>query len=85
MLRIIFSQKLKCLLTRMNLAFFFRAYRIGQGRNVRVFRLVCSGTIEENIYLRQVYKQVVCLMLGSLRNVILFLDVAGKGKDLKKD
>ena len=37
---------------------FVRAYRIGQGRDVRVFRLVCSGTIEENIYLRQVYKQV---------------------------
>ena len=37
---------------------FARAYRIGQGRDVRVFRLVCSGTIEENIYLRQVYKQV---------------------------
>ena len=25
---------------------------------MRVYRLVCSGTIEENIYLRQVYKQV---------------------------
>ncbi len=55
-----------------------RAYRIGQTRDVRVYRLVTagrkrssvllgsctinnegftSGTIEENIYLRQVYKQ----------------------------
>ncbi|XP_064606212.1 DNA excision repair protein ERCC-6-like 2 [Liolophura sinensis] len=34
-----------------------RAYRIGQRRNVQVFRLVSAGTIEENIYLRQVYKQ----------------------------
>ena len=35
-----------------------RAYRLGQSRDVKVYRLVCSGTIEENIYLRQLYKQV---------------------------
>ena len=35
-----------------------RAYRLGQGRDVRVYRLICSGTIEENVYLRQIYKQV---------------------------
>lgn len=34
-----------------------RAYRIGQTRDVRVFRLVSAGCIEEIIYLRQVYKQ----------------------------
>ena len=34
-----------------------RAYRIGQQRDVRVFRLVSAGCIEEVIYLRQVYKQ----------------------------
>ncbi|KAH9510325.1 DNA excision repair protein ERCC-6-like 2 [Bulinus truncatus] len=34
-----------------------RAYRIGQCRDVQVFRLVSAGTIEENIYLRQIYKQ----------------------------
>ncbi|XP_044166630.1 DNA excision repair protein ERCC-6-like 2 isoform X4 [Acropora millepora] len=34
-----------------------RAYRIGQRRDVRVYRLISSGTIEEMIYLRQVYKQ----------------------------
>ncbi|RUS75712.1 hypothetical protein EGW08_016527, partial [Elysia chlorotica] len=34
-----------------------RAYRIGQTRDVKVFRLVSAGTIEENIYLRQIYKQ----------------------------
>ncbi|KAJ8306296.1 hypothetical protein KUTeg_016841 [Tegillarca granosa] len=33
------------------------AYRIGQRRNVRVYRLISAGTIEENMYLRQVYKQ----------------------------
>jgi superfamily II DNA or RNA helicase len=34
-----------------------RAYRIGQTRNVEVFRLVSAGTIEEVVYARQIYKQ----------------------------
>ncbi|KAK5800168.1 hypothetical protein VI817_002380 [Penicillium citrinum] len=34
-----------------------RAYRIGQQRDVEVFRLVSAGTIEEIVYARQVYKQ----------------------------
>ncbi|XP_052090388.1 DNA excision repair protein ERCC-6-like 2 [Mytilus californianus] len=34
-----------------------RAYRIGQRRNVKVYRLISAGTIEENMYLRQIYKQ----------------------------
>eukprot|EP00094_Tigriopus_californicus_P010514 TCALIF_10142-PA protein Name:"Similar to ERCC6L2 DNA excision repair protein ERCC-6-like 2 (Bos taurus)" AED:0.30 eAED:0.30 QI:0/0/0/0.5/1/1/2/0/963 len=34
-----------------------RAYRLGQTRDVRVYRLITAGTVEENIYLRQVYKQ----------------------------
>lgn len=34
-----------------------RAYRIGQTRNVEVFRLVSAGTIDEIIYARQIYKQ----------------------------
>ena len=34
-----------------------RAYRIGQTRDVDVFRLVSAGTIEEIVYARQVYKQ----------------------------
>ncbi|PVI02162.1 hypothetical protein DM02DRAFT_560210 [Periconia macrospinosa] len=34
-----------------------RAYRIGQVRDVEVFRLVSSGTIEEIVYARQIYKQ----------------------------
>ncbi|EOA86639.1 hypothetical protein ACJQWK_08821 [Exserohilum turcicum] len=34
-----------------------RAYRIGQTRNVEVFRLISSGTIEEIVYARQIYKQ----------------------------
>jgi superfamily II DNA or RNA helicase len=34
-----------------------RAYRIGQTRDVEVFRLVSQGTVEETIYARQIYKQ----------------------------
>ncbi|XP_026887493.2 DNA excision repair protein ERCC-6-like 2 [Electrophorus electricus] len=34
-----------------------RVYRIGQCKDVTVFRLISLGTVEEVIYLRQVYKQ----------------------------
>lgn len=34
-----------------------RAYRIGQRRDVEVYRLVSAGTIEEIVYARQIYKQ----------------------------
>ena len=34
-----------------------RAFRIGQTRDVEVFRLVSAGTIEEIVYARQIYKQ----------------------------
>jgi len=34
-----------------------RAWRIGQSREVTVYRLITSGTIEEKVYHRQVYKQ----------------------------
>jgi len=34
-----------------------RAYRIGQLRDVEVFRLVSAGTVEETVYARQIYKQ----------------------------
>ncbi|KNC49950.1 chromatin remodeling complex subunit [Thecamonas trahens ATCC 50062] len=33
-----------------------RAYRIGQTRDVVVFRLICAGTVEEKIYRKQVFK-----------------------------
>lgn len=33
-----------------------RAYRFGQTRDVYVYRLVGAGTLEENIYARQIYK-----------------------------
>ncbi|KAK9459004.1 P-loop containing nucleoside triphosphate hydrolase protein [Lipomyces oligophaga] len=34
-----------------------RAFRIGQKRNVEIYRLVSSGTLEEVIYAQQIYKQ----------------------------
>jgi len=34
-----------------------RAWRIGQKREVTVYRLITSGTIEEKVYHRQIYKQ----------------------------
>ena len=34
-----------------------RAWRIGQKKEVTVYRLIISGTIEEKVYHRQIYKQ----------------------------
>ena len=34
-----------------------RAFRLGQNRNVSIWRLIATGTIEEQIYTRQIYKQ----------------------------
>ncbi|KAI9249005.1 SNF2 family N-terminal domain-containing protein [Sporodiniella umbellata] len=34
-----------------------RAWRLGQTKNVTIYRLMTSGTIEEKIYHRQIYKQ----------------------------
>ncbi|NXF61231.1 ER6L2 protein, partial [Ciccaba nigrolineata] len=43
-----------------------RAYRIGQYKAVKVFRLISLGTVEEMMYLRQVYKQQLhCVVVGS--------------------
>lgn len=33
-----------------------RIYRIGQKRNVVIYRLICTNSIEEKIYTRQVFK-----------------------------
>ncbi|KAF7669879.1 hypothetical protein LDENG_00100540 [Lucifuga dentata] len=42
-----------------------RAYRIGQCRDVTVLRLISLGTVEEIIYLRQIYKQQLqCSVVG---------------------
>jgi hypothetical protein len=39
-----------------------RAYRLGQRRDVNVYRLVAAGTVEEMIYNRQMYKQQQALI-----------------------
>lgn len=35
-----------------------RAYRLGQRRDVQVYRLVATGTLEEQVYKRQVGFQI---------------------------
>uniref|UniRef100_A0A8C6YGM3 DNA excision repair protein ERCC-6-like 2 n=1 Tax=Naja naja TaxID=35670 RepID=A0A8C6YGM3_NAJNA len=55
-----------------------RAYRIGQRRNVKVFRLISLGTVEEMIYLRQIYKQQLhCVAIGSKNAKRYFKAVQG--------
>jgi DNA excision repair protein ERCC-6 len=36
-----------------------RAYRIGQTSDVHIFRFICAGAIEEKIYHRQIFKQIL--------------------------
>ncbi|XP_012255007.2 DNA excision repair protein ERCC-6-like [Athalia rosae] len=36
-----------------------RAWRIGQKKNVTIYRLITAGTIEEKIYHRQIFKQLL--------------------------
>lgn len=36
-----------------------RAWRIGQQKSVTVYRLLCAGTVEEKMYQRQVWKQLL--------------------------
>ncbi|XP_054843425.1 DNA excision repair protein ERCC-6-like 2 [Eublepharis macularius] len=55
-----------------------RAYRIGQSRDVKVFRLISLGTVEEMMYLRQVYKQQLhCVVVGSVNAKRYFEAVQG--------
>ncbi|XP_022089252.1 DNA excision repair protein ERCC-6-like 2 [Acanthaster planci] len=58
-----------------------RAYRIGQHRDVRVYRLISTGSIEENMYLRQVYKQQLASAAVTSENPMrYFTAVAGDQK-----
>uniref|UniRef100_A0A7N5ZWD0 Excision repair cross-complementation group 6-like 2 n=1 Tax=Anabas testudineus TaxID=64144 RepID=A0A7N5ZWD0_ANATE len=57
-----------------------RAYRIGQCRDVTVLRLISLGTVEEVIYLRQVYKQQLqCSVVGKETARRYFEAVQGHG------
>ena len=42
-----------------------RAWRIGQRKEVTVYRLITSGTIEEKVYQRQIYKQFLTNKVAS--------------------
>uniref|UniRef100_A0A3P9PSS4 Excision repair cross-complementation group 6-like 2 n=1 Tax=Poecilia reticulata TaxID=8081 RepID=A0A3P9PSS4_POERE len=56
-----------------------RAYRIGQCRDVTVLRLISLGTVEEIIYLRQLYKQQLqCSVVGKESARRYFEAVQGK-------
>ncbi|KAK5948015.1 hypothetical protein OHC33_010943 [Knufia fluminis] len=60
-----------------------RAYRIGQLRDVEVFRLVSQGTLEEIVYARQIYKQQMSnIGLSATDERRYFTGVMGK-KDQK--
>ena len=50
----VFSEGLSLYMPTLFLFSVDRAYRLGQTRDVSVYRLISAGTIEENIYLRQV-------------------------------
>ena len=52
---------------------YFRAFRIGQCRDVKVFRFITEGTIEEIMYLRQVYKQVSTCIIVCLTKAVFYL------------
>ncbi|KAJ1525630.1 hypothetical protein ONE63_008848 [Megalurothrips usitatus] len=51
-----------------------RAYRLGQDRDVRVYRLLSTSTIEEFVYLRQVYKQQLGSTILTDRGVRRYFD-----------
>ena len=36
-----------------------RAFRIGQNKNVVIYRLITCGTVEEKIYRRQIFKDSI--------------------------
>ncbi len=59
-----------------------RAFRIGQTRNVAVYRLVTCGTVEEKIYRKQVFKggygscvtsDVLCVPFSRIQHVCVYV------------
>lgn len=57
-----------------------RAYRLGQERDVRVYRLLSTSTIEEYVYLRQVYKQQLASLAANRSVSRLFDSVSGDSR-----
>ncbi|XP_033829135.1 DNA excision repair protein ERCC-6-like 2 [Periophthalmus magnuspinnatus] len=60
-----------------------RAYRIGQCRDVTVLRLISLGTVEEVIYLRQVYKQQLYSSVVAAESARRYFE-AVQGNDTQK-
>jgi superfamily II DNA/RNA helicase len=60
-----------------------RAYRIGQLRDVEVFRLVSAGTIEEVVYARQIYKQQMANIAFNASHERRYFDGVQDRKDQK--
>ncbi|ELP84513.1 DNA repair and recombination protein RAD26, putative [Entamoeba invadens IP1] len=48
-----------------------RTLRIGQIKNVSIYKLICSGTIEERIYNRQISKEIISNKILSDQNEVL--------------
>jgi len=59
-----------------------RAYRIGQTKEVSVFRLVCQGTVEELVYMRQLYKTglTAAALDNKVKNERMFDAIEGEKK-----
>lgn len=47
-----------------------RAYRIGQQRDVKVYRFITAGTLEELIYWRQVFVRVCACACARVRPIL---------------
>lgn len=56
-----------------------RAWRIGQRKEVTVYRLITSGTIEEKVYQRQIYKQFLTNKVGTASVCLQIAMVALRG------
>ena len=50
-----------------------RTWRIGQTRQVTVYRLVTTGTIEEKIYHRKIFQIQLNLILSKLKEPMILL------------
>jgi hypothetical protein len=67
-----------------------RVHRIGQARDVTVFRLVTCGTVEEKVYRNQIFKRMAALqsMCAGQRSIGAGVDDAvseGKAASMKSD
>ena len=59
-----------------------RAYRLGQKRDVDVYRLISAGTLEELVYSRQIYKQQMGSTMTDGKTERRYFDgVQGGGKE----